>query len=715
MKTRFFKAIILFFATCFGVFLSVTTVFAEADKQSLISERANIASAINDQLGNVYTNDSYQAFSDGLAIIGGLPAIDAMISNIDATQEDVDAMTVNCQEILGYLTTVTTYDHISLLYLQEKTLRDVSSYTLRSIAIYNDELDRIQTLKDDPTSGEITVASLEVDIQNSSSLLVLLGDKTELEVSYSLAQSILLDSSFYVPSTVTLFEDAYGTIDSDLMSSIGFSLSDVLNNNDASIVEVSQTLLALNSALDLLVERPDLSALTLVFDTALCVDLSQYTESSSLLFSNGLEFVLDVLNDPETLEEDVSQALLDVNSLYALLVPLGDNSSLISQIDLILNDNYNLYTPNSVTIYLNKVQSILEQAQDLDRTEQDIVDLTQQLVDSASLLVERADKSNLILANNQAVIAYYEDKSSYTDSSYLLFKDAVAQYGNYLSVNEVIHDDNALQADVDQLTQLIHEALSYLEVIVDNSALIDIYVSKLAVSSNQYTPASLEAFYEEMDRIYLIIVSRELSQEVADTVLADLNSAQTLLIPRADFTELLSLYLEYSGVAAEKYTNTSYLNFTDYMMLASSTIMDSNSTQEIIDLCYEKLVIAHNSLQYKPGLIDIKANIENFDIKDLITLGESSIVSYQSSDDSILSVDDNGIVVGKSFGTANVIVTLENGRSETLSFLVKANITTTTLVFAILLPTVSIGVGFGFLFLKPHSFSFIKNIVTKKR
>ncbi|MBU0997541.1 MAG: hypothetical protein KKE16_05775 [Firmicutes bacterium] len=704
-------SIIAFFV--FALMFSAV-VRADADKAQLIIARDEINQAITDQTNDLYQAASYTAFSDGLNALGGVAAVDVMIADNLALQVDVDQMTQDLNNLLDGLVTTLTYNTVFVEYFQESN-RDTTPYTLRSIAVYDAELNRIKDIIDEPTSGEVLIQSLSADITASSSLLVLLGDKTDLQARYDFAEAVLLDGSNYIPSTYSLFQTDYSSIDATLLINIGFTKLEVINNSDASLPEVQSALNEIESSLSLLILKPDKTALIQAYNDAVALDKSIYTLDSRTLFIAGLIPINQTILDLEARDDDVLQATTDLNELYNLLVLRGDYSSLQTSIDDLVDFNYDLYTPTSVVMFDEEISRISSEMVDENATAQDIEELVQNYEDAFDLLILRADKTDLILYNNQAIIAYYEEKNLYTDSSYALFKAAVMDYGTYLLVNQVIDNLDSLQSEVDLLSQKISDALDLLDPLVDNAEILSLYENVGIIATTLYTPESVEVFNEEYNRIYNVIIGKELSQTVYNQTTLELEDLQELLVLRADLSELITLHDSLLSKNEETYSISSFAYFSTVMSQCSVLISNLNVSQAEVDAAVVLLTHATSLLEQKAGIISIKTNDPALDINDYVTVGNATIVSYVSSDTSVLHVDSTGKVLGVAFGEAKVYIRLSNGVVETLNFLVKANVKPVTLVLAISLPVLSVSLGVGMLFMKKDYWKVFKKLIFWKK
>ena len=691
----------------FSLFFVSVQVHAESNKTALIVERNNINQAISDQLKNKYEENSYNAFLVSLSNIGGLDAIDQMIANMSVLQSDVDQMTAVCISMLSGLVTDSTYNEILLQYLSQKT-KLLGEYTQRSIVAFNEELDRIKEVIDEPTSGEIIISNLSVDITDSSNVLVFLGDKTELQSNYDFAQAVIANHLLYVPSTYLLFINAYQTINQSLLPDIGFTLEDILLYDDASVIEVEKTYTKISQALGLLILMPDKSVLSSKYNDAVKYDLSLYTLDSKTFFNVELSSILNIINDDETLQQDVDDAIVRIDGLYGSLVLKGDHTNLQIQIDELSSFNYELYTPSSVAIFNNEISRIYLLMVSENATEIIINQLEDDYLSAFDLLVLKADKSNLEIANNKSIVAYYEEKGNYTASSYQAFKTETLDYGTYLYVNNILNNDNALQSDVDILTDKVNHALSLLVEIVDNSDLKNIFLYNSNIQYELYTPNSVILFNAEMKRLDDIINGKELSQLVYDQVVIDLASATDLLVYEADKSLLIAKRDTLLLLNPINYTATSYRNLEVNLHDALVIINDANASQEKVSETIANLNLAYDLLHAKLSVVVIKAQVDSLNVDQYITLGKTTIYSYHSSDSDILVVDEFGNVIGLAYGEASVNVTLTDGTIETIQFLVKAKVSTLTLVLTILLPVVSVGLAVMLMYFKPNSLAFVK-------
>jgi len=646
--TRHLKRIfIVFISSIFCLIFALPVIHAEpADKTILITERANLDVVIANEI--IYKDESYLAFETDLLALGGLAAIDAVIADVDALQGDVDTLVDQIQSLIANLVTrqahVDSYNDLNAAYLQNFTL-----YTLRSKNLYLDELDRIDVILNNPRSGTAAVVALLNEIEIAHDLLDLLADKTILITALNEANAIAAsDGLLYTPLSFAAFLAEHALIATEVIALYGMTADAIAGYSDASVDEANAALDVIQAALDLLNLRPDKTALITNYNLALVHDLSLYTPNSGALFTTGLTDILEVIEDPNALDLDVSQAVLDLEALYDLLVVL-------------------------------------------------------------------ADKAALEDVNVLALLAYYEEREFYTTSSYALFKAAVIDYGTYLHVNAVIADANVSQATVDLLTQTILSALELLVEIADVTALQAQYIRLSAIDLTQSTPASIALFEAELNRILLILLSKDTDQALSDQTTLEASVADLILAPLADKTQLKATIERALTFKATDYTLTSYGALNLLLATTEAFIDDLNVNQTEVDALNLKIEEAIDALMMSLDPVVLKAKQGAISINEYVVIGDSQIVSYSSANTAIVTVDATGNVIGHEYGETTVRVTLANGLYEDVPIIVKAKIATSTFVLVITLPFVSAGIAIGLLSTKFKSLNVVRKIRNTKQ
>lgn len=717
---KYVLLISLMIATVSSAFFFV--VNADATKTDLIIARDQVESIIftqdNSPIGDPhYEEASYQAFIDIINGHGGVIGIQAVIDDPLALQVDVDALTIDINNAIAGLILNDTYYSTLANYSQAKAA-NLSAYTSTSQTLYHDELDRIKDILDDPTAGETAVLALNDDIDNVDTLLVLRGDKTaitdkkaQIEVIYS------TDGLAYIPSTFNAFKDYYDNIDTLLVNDLGLTLQEVIDDIDALVDEVNQVEIRLDETLNLLVLLPDKQDLINDYEDAINIDEALYTSSTFAQFSSGLVPIKQIIDDVESTEAMVNQAVLDLAELYTLLVHRADVLDLLNAYATALAIDLSLYTPNSALLYQNELSRILDIINS-DNTDQAMAD--QALIDlnnADNLLVLQADRSELEILKELIIRAYYEEKYLYTSSSYIAYKTAVDSFGSYMYINSVISNDNVTQAVVDALELQINNALDELVVLENNSELLSFYQQLKTRDLSNFTMISKIAYNVELNRLYDLIWSTDLDSALYSQIMIDLTGVPDLLVELPDYTQLQATYESTTVYREGDYSVSSYAAFEQAKAHALYTLSNPNATQDEVNSANGLLLSSIQNLTQKQEKIYILEN-EELDIKPYVTLGISTILSYSVEDNSVVSIDNQGVIQGLQYGQTKVYILLSNGATEILDIFVKAKLNTTVYVLTFSVPVLGVGIGFGLTYLQKDSwmnfFKFFKNIFKKK-
>lgn len=706
--------IIIFAITISGFFHY--TVYAAADKTALETAYSQVQ-AINSTQANspvgdpYYEETSFQAFTDAINGLGGLSGIQSVINDDLATQAEVDDLTENINNAINGLILDDTYYQTLANFSQAKAI-DLSIYTSNSQILYNDELDNIETILNNPTAGNEAINNLNADIDAAANLLVLRGDKTELIAVKDEIETIYQSTGDdYIPSTFTNFKTAYDNIDTVIQADIGLTLQQLLDDIDALQSDVDIAKSRLDDVLDILIIKPDKSTLITEYNNALLIDEDLYTSSSYSTFENGLISINNVINDIEATDADVTQALTDLTDLYSVLVFKADVTDLEAEYNNAISKDLSEYTPNSIQEFeaeLNRINNILIS----DDTDQATADQAlDDLLNAYDLLIKQADCSKLSTLNELIIVAYYEERSIYTESSYQEFKTAIDNIGSYIYINSIINDDNIDQATVNSLSSELQDALDLLIPIYDNSSILVLYTECKNIDLTGYTEDSITNYNNELDRLFDIITGREFDAEAATQVANDLMNASDLLVLLPDMTELQELYDSTSIYREEDYSVSSYGAYVVAKDNALNVLQDKNADENMVENAITLLQNAIDELMPKQETIYIFEG-DAININQYITLGQADILNYSIDDPNVLSIDNSGNVTGLKYGETNVHIALSNGYTETLTLHVKAKLSTSVIILTFTVPVVSIGLGATIVFVKKDTWILLGKYIT---
>lgn len=215
---------------------------------------------------------------------------------------------------------------------------------------------------------------------------------------------------------------------------------------------------------------------------------------------------------------------------------------------------------------------------------------------------EPADKTELQVAYDLAAAM---DLSIYTDESRQMMEEAIA------AAAEVLANENALQAEIDEALNNLNAAKDQLELkAVDKSelekmiALADEYAGKIG----SYTPDSAETFQAAYDAAKTVFENAEASQEEVDNIVEVLQKAiDGLELAK----EISTAVLEYALALAETADTEGVLDsvaevFNNAKASAQNILErvqagDASVTQDMVDESWQNLIKAMQYLSFKQG------------------------------------------------------------------------------------------------------------------
>ena len=215
---------------------------------------------------------------------------------------------------------------------------------------------------------------------------------------------------------------------------------------------------------------------------------------------------------------------------------------------------------------------------------------------------EPADKTELQVAYDLAAAM---DLSIYTDESRQMMEEAIA------AAAEVLANENALQAEIDEALNNLNAAKDQLELkAVDKSelekmiALADEYAGKIG----SYTPESAEAFQAAYDAAKTVFENAEASQEEVDNIVEVLQKAiDGLELAKEISTAVLEYALALAETADTEGVLDSVAEIFNNAKASAQNILervqagDASVTQDMVDESWQNLIKAMQYLSFKQG------------------------------------------------------------------------------------------------------------------
>lgn len=500
-------------------------------------------------------------------------------------------------------------------------------------------------------------------------------------------------------------------------------------SGEAAILAIEADLTAALDLLELLADRPVLLARDAAIRAILNNDASLYTPNSfqnfqtavanlsvTLLGTTG-KTASQIVADADA---SVSEALLAMAAFDAaedLLIQRADKAQLLAALADAEALDLSGYTPSSRQAYLAELAAIRLVADDLNALQTEVDAAVSAVEDSYAVLIELADKAELIANHASVLVAFYEQRHEYTPSSHEAFRTAVLAYGHYFAVEAMIDDADALQQDVDALNASLEAALSLLVLRADHTALSHRLDQLRAVPLAPYTPASITAFLDLLEGAETVLLDPDSDQATSDQALAGLTGADHLLVLLAEKTALAAAIQAAENIGRTRYSASSVQTLDLWVANATVVFWNADATQAEVDLMTARLDLIRASLKRKIETPSIRANSETLDLNAFVFLYEATVVSYVSSDPSILQIDAEGLASGLRFGRSTVTITLSSGVVETFEVLVRADVKPATIALAALIPLLPGAIVYALVFFKPSHFEFLKKIAfwSKKR
>ena len=229
---------------------------------------------------------------------------------------------------------------------------------------------------------------------------------------------------------------------------------------------------------------------------------------------------------------------------------------------------------------------------------------------------EPADKTELQVAYDLAAAM---DLSIYTDESRQMMEEAIA------AAAEVLANENALQAEIDEALNNLNAAKDQLELkAVDKSelekmiALADEYAGKIG----SYTPESAEAFQAAYDAAKTVFENAEASQEEVDNIVEVLQKAiDGLELAKEISTAVLEYALALAETADTEGVLDSVAEIFNNAKASAQNILervqagDASVTQDMVDESWQNLIKAMQYLSFKQG--------DKTDLQKVIGLADS--------------------------------------------------------------------------------------------
>ncbi len=294
--------------------------------------------------------------------------------------------------------------------------------------------------------------------------------------------------------------------------------------------------------------------------------------------------------------DDNTIVIIDAPGVYNCEIKFMINE--IKQFELYKKGTYNIIIADRLKNNYKIIINITGKTR-YNRLEKNILTLTDLY---NNIFLNQIDDSNELKLDDSELfkeLSKNVDSKLYTSNSFTLYMNEM------IDVYAVYDNPDSTQEDLDNAVILAKNAFKLLELYIDKSLLkqyID-YIEKL--DSNDYTPNS----FNPLDDKYLIAVSvynsNTVGQSEIDEITNELISKISLLVGRANLTNLSRIVREISNVDTSIYTTRS-LNELDIVMNDANKILkDLNVSQDSVDSICVYLKNKYNNLVLKGNTKEI--------------------------------------------------------------------------------------------------------------
>ncbi len=244
---------------------------------------------------------------------------------------------------------------------------DLSAYTPNSIAAFEAGLDLIQAVIANPNALINDLNTALNDLEENYNVLIELADVSSLEALNTQALLAYYEERLlYTENSHNLFKTAvleYGTY---------LFVNTVISNLNVTQTEVDELAIKIQSALNLLVERGNVSNLRSQFELLLLIDLTPYTPHSKSLFESELSRIELILNSSNTDQSLSNLTLQEAMIADTILMPIADKQALINLIDSTKSYKSSDYTTTSFGYLQTILDSIDNFLLDLNVTQNEV-------------------------------------------------------------------------------------------------------------------------------------------------------------------------------------------------------------------------------------------------------------------------------------------------------------------------------------------------------
>ena len=336
--------------------------------------------------------------------------------------------------------------------------------------------------------------------------------------------------------------------------------------------------------------KGDKTELQAYYDEVKDLDLDLYVDGKEKDdFIAALQNAFDVLESEESIQKDVDDAKTALEAARDALIEKQqevDKSALQEAIRDAEAVDLNDYISTGQDAFTDALADAKEIFENPDATQQQVNDATEALKAAQSDLIQKADKTELEEAIQNAEKI---DTDDFTSTGKQEFIDKLE------AAKEVLANEDASQADVDKAAEELKAAQDGLVAKADKTELEEAIQNAEKIDTDDFTSTGKQEFIDKLEAAKEVLANEDASQADVDKAAEELKAAQDSLVAKADKTKLDEAIKNAEGLTSQDFDaagTEAYKEFLFALSDAKNVQADPDATQQQVDDATQRLIDA---------------------------------------------------------------------------------------------------------------------------
>ena len=384
--------------------------------------------------------------------------------------------------------------------------------------------------------------------------------------------------------------------------------------------------------------KGDKTELQAYYDEVKDLDLDLYVDGKEKDdFIAALQNAFDVLESEESIQKDVDDAKTALEAARDALIEKQqevDKSALQEAIRDAEAVDLNDYISTGQDAFTDALADAKEIFENPDATQQQVNDATEALKAAQSDLIQKADKTELEEAIQNAEKI---DTDDFTSTGKQEFIDKLE------AAKEVLANEDASQADVDKAAEELKAAQDGLVAKADKTELEEAIQNAEKIDTDDFTSTGKQEFIDKLEAAKEVLANEDASQADVDKAAEELKAAQDGLVAKADKTELEEAIQNAEKIDTDDFTSTGKQEFIDKLEAAKEVLANEDASQADVDKAAEELKAAQDGLVAKADKTELEEAIQNaekIDTDDFTSTGKQEFIDKLEAAKEVLANED---------------------------------------------------------------------------